>query len=204
MSPIFFQKINAFLIIFDVQKESMIWANDYFFQTTGNRRNDNIKLPLDSFLLNIHPNDRSSFLNIIENSKNNESNGNSLICRIKSKANGWIWVFSHFSIYESPKKGIVYFVNYATEIDCSGLRKQLLVLFEDNNDCFRNDVMKILTRREKEIFQLIVNGNTNKEISEMLNISIHTTKTHRKRIIHKMGIKNSTVLIRTAVEHGIC
>ena len=203
MSPIFFNKINALLVVIDLQNKIIVWANDYYFRTTGNQKDYGRDIPLDSFIQTIHPHDRDGFMNTIEKYGSSKTIGQTLIYRIKTKSAGWLWVFSHFSKYEMPKNGVVYFVNYATEIDCSGLRRQLVAIFDEDNDCFKHELMNILTNREKEIFDLIVHGNTNKEISAMLNISIHTTKTHRKRIIHKMGLKNSTILIKTAIEHGM-
>lgn len=57
-----------------------------------------------------------------------------------------------------------------------------------------------LTEREKEIFKLIVDERTSKEISETLFISTRTVETHRKNILQKMGVKNSIKLIRLAFE----
>ena len=46
-----------------------------------------------------------------------------------------------------------------------------------------------LTSREKEILVCVAKGMLNKEIADVLNISIHTVITHRKNITHKTGIK---------------
>ena len=46
-----------------------------------------------------------------------------------------------------------------------------------------------LTSREREILVLVAKGMINKEIADMLNISIHTVITHRKNITQKTGIK---------------
>ncbi len=47
-----------------------------------------------------------------------------------------------------------------------------------------------LTKRETEILQLMLKGSTTKEISEQMFISANTTKTHRKKIFAKTGVKN--------------
>lgn len=58
----------------------------------------------------------------------------------------------------------------------------------------------ILSRREKEILQLIGEGKTSQEIAEILYIGKTTVDTHRKNIIKKINIHGKTDLIRFAVE----
>lgn len=48
----------------------------------------------------------------------------------------------------------------------------------------------IFTRREKEILQLIASGKTSKEIAQILELSIETIGTHRKRMIKKINSNN--------------
>jgi len=60
-----------------------------------------------------------------------------------------------------------------------------------------------LTRREREILQLIAQGKTNKEISKMLFISTETVKSHIKNIFKKLNIKNRVEAIMKAREQGI-
>jgi two-component system nitrate/nitrite response regulator NarL len=58
----------------------------------------------------------------------------------------------------------------------------------------------ILSKREKEILQLIGEGKTSQEIADTLFIGKTTVDTHRKNIIKKMNIHGKTDLIRFAVE----
>jgi len=61
---------------------------------------------------------------------------------------------------------------------------------------------KILTDREIEVMSYIVQGNTNKEIADILNISMATVITHRKNIMDKLGMKSVSALTIYAVMHG--
>ncbi len=61
----------------------------------------------------------------------------------------------------------------------------------------------LLTKREKEILQLIAEGLTNNQIAEKLFISIDTVDTHRKNLHNKLNVKNTATLIRFAVEHQL-
>ena len=61
----------------------------------------------------------------------------------------------------------------------------------------------LITRREKEVLQLIAEGFTNVEISEKLFISMPTVNTHRKSLLEKFGVKNTATLIGKAIKSGL-
>lgn len=61
----------------------------------------------------------------------------------------------------------------------------------------------VLTKREKEVLQLIVQEYTSPEIAEKLFISINTAETHRKNLLAKIGARNTAGLVRYALESGI-
>lgn len=52
-----------------------------------------------------------------------------------------------------------------------------------------------LSRRELEIIGLVRNGHTNQEIADILFLSIHTVMTHRKNILHKLGVRNTAEML---------
>jgi DNA-binding NarL/FixJ family response regulator len=62
---------------------------------------------------------------------------------------------------------------------------------------------KSLSKREREILQLIVEGKSNKEISDVLFISPKTVETYRSRIMQKLDIRDIPSLVRFAIKHGI-
>ena len=59
-----------------------------------------------------------------------------------------------------------------------------------------------LTKREKEVLNLVADGLTTEEISKRLFIATSTVDTHRKHLIEKMGVANSIQLVRKAGEEG--
>lgn len=61
----------------------------------------------------------------------------------------------------------------------------------------------VITRREKEVLQLIAEGLTNAEIAEKLFISIPTVNTHRKSILEKFDARNTATLIGKASKMGM-
>ncbi|MFY9529442.1 MAG: response regulator transcription factor [Candidatus Acidiferrales bacterium] len=65
------------------------------------------------------------------------------------------------------------------------------------------DTYELLTTREREIFQLLAEGRTNKEVATSLNISLYTVETHRRRILQKLNLHSSAELVLYAVRKGI-
>ena len=60
-----------------------------------------------------------------------------------------------------------------------------------------------LTDREREILQLIAEGHTNKEIADLLSLSIRTVQNHRAHVMQKLGIHDRGDLIKYAIQKGI-
>jgi two-component system response regulator NreC len=60
-----------------------------------------------------------------------------------------------------------------------------------------------LSEREREIFQLVAEGRTNREVAEILTISPATVETHRAHILQKLGVHNTAELVLYAVRRGI-
>ena len=60
-----------------------------------------------------------------------------------------------------------------------------------------------LSKREREIFKLIAEGKLNREIADILFISIRTVENHRARIMKKLNVKKTVDLVRYAIKTGI-
>ncbi|MBS1926388.1 MAG: response regulator transcription factor [Bacteroidetes bacterium] len=58
----------------------------------------------------------------------------------------------------------------------------------------------VLTRREKEVLELIANGMTNAEIAQKLFVGVTTVDTHRKNLLIKFNAKNTATVIRMATQ----
>lgn len=65
-----------------------------------------------------------------------------------------------------------------------------------------NKELPVLTRREKEVLELIAAGHTNQDIADKLFISCTTVDTHRKNLLQKFEAKNVAVLINLATKNG--
>lgn len=66
-----------------------------------------------------------------------------------------------------------------------------------------NCPLSVLSNRELEVFHLLVEGDSAKEISKMLHISIKTAETHRRSILEKLNLRNQLALVRFAIREKI-
>jgi two-component system response regulator NreC len=65
------------------------------------------------------------------------------------------------------------------------------------------EAYRILTQREREVLQLIAEGYTNREMADLLHISIKTVQNHRSRIMSKLDLHDRGELIKYAIQQGI-
>jgi two-component system, NarL family, response regulator NreC len=65
------------------------------------------------------------------------------------------------------------------------------------------DRFDLLTAREREVLQLIAEGNSNKEVAGRLFLSVYTVETHRKNILEKLKLHGPADLILYAVRKGM-
>jgi two-component system response regulator NreC len=60
-----------------------------------------------------------------------------------------------------------------------------------------------LSEREREVFQLVAEGHSNKEVADILSISPTTVETHRAHILQKLDVHNTAELVLYAVRRGV-
>jgi two-component system response regulator NreC len=65
------------------------------------------------------------------------------------------------------------------------------------------DSYELLTGREREILQLVAEGKSNKDVANLLNLSVYTVETHRANIMEKLSLHNVPELILYAVRKGV-
>ncbi len=65
------------------------------------------------------------------------------------------------------------------------------------------DSFRLLTPREREVLQWVTEGRTNREIAEVLGISVKTVEKHRARLMHKLGVHDVPGLVRLAMKHRL-
>lgn len=65
------------------------------------------------------------------------------------------------------------------------------------------DPYKNLTQREREVFHLVVDGKTTKDIARALDISVKTAENHRGKVLEKLAVSNTAELVRYAAKHNL-
>jgi len=85
----------------------------------------------------------------------------------------------------------------------SRLSERLLDTFLSKSDEMVEDPYQQLTAREREVLQLAAEGYTNVEIGNMLSLSSRTVELHRANMMSKLGLHNSSELVRYAIRKGI-
>jgi DNA-binding NarL/FixJ family response regulator len=65
------------------------------------------------------------------------------------------------------------------------------------------DSYELLTTREREILQLLAEGQTGKDVATLLGLSPHTVETHRGNILQKLSLHSTAELILYAVRKGV-
>jgi two-component system response regulator NreC len=67
----------------------------------------------------------------------------------------------------------------------------------------RGEPVERLTRREIDVLRLLVRGNTNKQIADLLAVSVRTVENHRANLMGKLGLVSRVELVNYAEEHKL-
>jgi two-component system response regulator NreC len=97
---------------------------------------------------------------------------------------------------EAVSKGRHFFSSSISEVLLEDYMRQL-------NQKGLTDSYQLLTDREKEVFQLLAEGKTNKEVAAVLHLSPLTVDTHRSNIMEKLNLHNTVELVLYAVRKKI-
>ena len=65
------------------------------------------------------------------------------------------------------------------------------------------DPYETLTDREKQVLKLVAEGLSNKDVAEVLGISVKTAMSHREKVMEKLQLHNRTELVRFAIKRGV-
>jgi len=95
-----------------------------------------------------------------------------------------------FAAIEKIRQGRIYVSPYLSE--------GLSVDWEQ----IRRGIRPILSAREVEVLKMIGEGRSNKEIADLLFISVHTVERHRANILEKLNLKGTADLVKYAIQKG--
>ncbi len=119
---------------------------------------------------------------------------------LKSGAKGYLTKF----VDSEEVVEAIYTVNKGESYFCkTSLNSIMKNLVNKETDNSAQKQLKALSKREKEVLQLVAQELTTAEIADKLCISFRTVESHRKNLLHKLGAKNTVGLIRTAMEANL-
>jgi PAS domain S-box-containing protein len=196
--------INQIDDIEDFATAKNIYFNKFCVENVGYTPHEAEALKEEFFQLIMHPDDINLAVKSLIYLKEHPNSDFSGVSRLISKNGEIVWCYVSTSVYKTrnnvPWQFISIFFNVAehmkTEI-------QLVELLKENTALKNEFKLSSLTKREKQIIPLIVSGKTDYDISNQLFISVHTAKTHRKNILHKLDLSRSSDLVRFALENGL-
>lgn len=84
--------------------------------------------------------------------------------------------------------------------DYNQLAKQNLAADNDNAD---TTGLEVLSAREREVLELVAQGNTTPRIAEVLDLSPKTISRHRERIMNKLNMHSTAELVKFAIRTGL-
>lgn len=93
--------------------------------------------------------------------------------------------------------------DYFIEEEAAYILREYLSKKKDERKGYHKFKKFELTKREKEIVKLIINGLTNQEIATTLFVSNRTIDTHRKNVLSKLGLKNTATLVKYAIDNKV-
>lgn len=67
----------------------------------------------------------------------------------------------------------------------------------------KSDPLELLTDRERQVLQLLAEGRSNKDVANLLNLSVHTVDTHRTNLMQKLDLHNTAEIVMFAMRKKI-
>ena len=210
---------DFYYFIFNVQKAEFDYIHPAVFDLLGYNANE---CTVAGMMNNIHPDDRGWFLDF-ENTAVNFFNNLPpekvkkykvrYDLRIKKADGEYLRLLQQTIAIQHDEKGQV-LRTLVVHTDISHLKTAgtpaLSFIGLDGEPSFLNVEVKkaltqarqLLTKREKEVLQLMLSGMPSREIAVNLGISKQTIDKHRKNMLRKTGIKSSAEMVVKAVKEG--
>lgn len=198
--------VPALIHIRDQQSGEIIWWNAEWERSFHFAREEFRKSSMECLKRVVHPDDVNllQFSNHYYRHKTGPNFGGTI--RVKYPGNEeWSWLVGISKVIKEtpdrvPLETLAVFVDFTkminTELQIKEALQEVLRIRNGN-------VLNKISKREKIIIRFLLNGLGSKEIAEQLSISAHTVRTHRKNIMLKLGVKNTSELISIAKDWGI-
>ena len=199
--------INSIAVPHNPRSMINVWSNDFTLRFVGYTQEEIDSLGFDFFERVIHPADLEIIDTMLINQPVDPENLTfTVMLRLRPRGDdNYRWMYGNSIVLDRydnghPKTSLTVIVEIT---DSMHTENQLVYALQRINRLKNEIKCRSLTTREKEVLKHIVTGYTDKEISEKLCISIATAKTHRNRVIRKLGFRNSASLAAFAAGCGL-
>lgn len=188
---------SLMISVFDIKRNKFHYCNDSFKNVLGYNSREIINGGWEFWYKKINPAEvwgiKSEIEFLIQKSfSEKHSKMLSFTYHIKDLYNKWCFLNHDLSLRQIKKDLII--INYFYDIS----QKERIEYFLGTKTQVSLNKDITISKREKEVLQLIAEGFSSKQIAEELYISNHTAIAHRKNLIEKFKVKNTAQLIKEA------
>ena len=116
------------------------------------------------------------------------------------------WYFASAKLLFNPQETIASkILLIVNEVNSIGSIAHKINKVLEETDWMKKNFIKFcsLTKREKQIINLLVNGKSNREVADTLLMTLLTVKTHRRNIANKLDARNFALLYKFATTYGL-
>lgn len=209
-------KSQSFILVQNTSSQTYEYVCDNYESLLGYKKKDILEEGMVFNMSKIHPEDLPNWLKILDDlmifTLKNVDQSERINCvyswnyRLRNAKGNYLNVQVHQTPLYFDKEGKP-IVGYSRSTIMGNIKKQPMIgickKLNNNNEYetlyYKNYSEKLLidnlSNREIDIVRLLAKGCTTKEISSKLNISIHTTATHRKNILAKLKFNSSIEIV---------
>lgn len=198
-----FDNVNSVIMVYDLNRFSMVWANDYFYKIVGIKKNQ--RLSAEKVIDRYHPDDREYILQLKKFLEVNKKGTFTGIYRFRNARGKYLWFHTSASIFRRVPDEDIFEVIAVSMVfsDQLNYHKNLKTFSQEQLQDINHKHISKITKREQQVVKYFAKGFKTREIAELLGLSFHTINNHRKNILNKLELKNLAALVNFAVENGL-
>ncbi len=200
--------VNELAIPGDIRTCRTTYINRSGLDFIGYTQAEVDQLGFDFYLQAVHPDDLKMYSTILKEKQQVEPKTLLVFFhRFKPKGDDqYSWFLCAKRVMEAFSDGSLKKVMvYAQLVSQLHDTKNMLLQIEKELDHYKyNATFDCLTPREKEVFDLVLNDKSNKEIATLLSVSVATINNHRYNMMQKLGVHSIAALAGLAFKNRVC
>ncbi len=198
---------NRSLSLYDINKQCFLVKVDRHIQLLGYGEEEMDVNDIGRYHTMVHPDDlpfmydsEIQMFNFVRPLQGEEKKDYKLVYdfRVRNKSGEYIRFLHQLTLFELDRNGNSWILLVISDVISSHptdeLPRRFLINTKDKKICLFNEELgigsELLTKREKEVLELIAQGLDSQDIADMLCVSVHTINNHRQNILSKTRTKN--------------